>query len=153
MNDYKLKGERLKKIRQHMGIKQQDFAYSLNISGGYLSELEKGKKKPGIEILNKLSNKYFVNIAYLFTGKGTLFLRPEDLQKPEHEIEPESKLKPQAVGDDIKILEEMEWYIKHIPVVRFALIDFFKNYLYEKRGMIEEEVKKYRKENPEEINK
>ncbi len=142
MNNNKLKGECLKNIRLQMGIKQQDFAQSLNISGGYLSELEKGKKKPGINILNKLSDKYFVNIAYLFTGKGSYFIQPEEEQKPE----PESKT--QSVGDDMKIIEEMEWYIKNIPIVRFALIEFFKNYLYEKRGMIEEEVEKYRKENP-----
>jgi transcriptional regulator with XRE-family HTH domain len=147
MKNNKLKGQRLRKIRKHLGIKQHDFAQSLDITGGYLSEIETGKKKPGIEILNKLINRYYVNIAYLFTGKGSYFIQPEKEQPFE------SESKQPSIGDDIKILKEMQWYIDNIPVVRYAIIEFFKSYLYDKRGMIEQEVEKFKKENPEEKNK
>jgi hypothetical protein len=48
------------------------------------------------------------------------------------------------------MLEEMLWYIERIPVVGYAVFEFFKSYMYEKRGMIEEEVKKIIENNPEE---
>jgi transcriptional regulator with XRE-family HTH domain len=140
-------GHGIKRIRRYMGLKQIDLAESLNISSGYLSEIECGKKNPGIEILNKLVDKYKVNISYLFTGKGSYFIHTGK----ESSNEPYTNKK--EISEEKGLLEEMKWYIKNIAVVRFALIGFFKNYLYEKRGMIKEEVEKYHKENPEEKNK
>jgi len=143
MNNKELIGSGIKKIRKHLGFKQKDFAKSLNISGGFLSEIECGKKNPGIEILNTLVDKYQINISYLFTGKGSYFIHPEKESTNETE---ENKYVP---SDEMELLEEMEWYIEHIPVARFALLEFFKNYLYEKKGMIEEEVEKYLKKQKE----
>ena len=88
-------------------------------------------------------DKYQVNISYLFTGKGNYFIHPGK----ESSNEPAANEK--EMPDDKKISEEMKWYIDHIPVVRFALIEFFKSYLFEKRGMIEEELEKFRKKNKE----
>ncbi len=136
-------GNGIKKIRQYLGLKQKNLAEILDISGGYLSEIECGKKNPGIEILNKLVDKYQVNISYLFTGNGSYFIHPGK----ENSNEPAANDK--EISDEKKLSEEMKWYIEHIPVVRFALIEFFKSYLYDKRGMIEEEVEKFRKKNKE----
>ncbi len=138
-----LLGTGIKKIRQYLGLKQKDLAKILDISGGYLSELECGKKNPGIDVLNKLVEKYQVNISYLFTGNGSFFI-PTGKETLD---ETETNIKEISAGNEL--LEEMNWYIENIPLVRFALIEFFKSYLYDKRGLIEEEVEKFREKNKE----
>ena len=147
MKSNPLKGQHLKKIRKHLGIKQEDFAKGLDITGGYLSEIETGKKKPSFNILNKLVDRYYVNISYLFTGKGSYFIQPGKDQPPVPEANHPS------IRDDMKIIKEMQWYIDNIPVVRYAILEFFKSYLFNNRDMINEEVETFREKNPEEKKK
>ncbi|MCX6582948.1 MAG: hypothetical protein NT166_22455 [Candidatus Aminicenantes bacterium] len=49
-----------------------------------------------------------------------------------------------------EMLDEMLWYIDRIPVIGYAVFEFFKSYMYEKRGMIEVEVKKILENKPDE---
>lgn len=120
-----------------MGINQRQFAKSLDISSGYLSEIEAGKKNPGIEVLNKLFETYNVNISFLFTGEGDLFVDPQ-----KKEIFMPGK-KNTVILEEADLLEELSWYLKHIPIVRFAVLEFFQSYLFNKKGMIDKEIKKY----------
>jgi transcriptional regulator with XRE-family HTH domain len=120
-----------------MGVNQRQFAKILDISSGYLSEIEAGKKNPGIEVLNKLFETYSVNISYLFSGEGDLFIDP---QKKETYLPGQ---KNTGILQEADLLEELHWYLKHIPIVRFAVLEFFQSYLFNKKGMIDKEIKKY----------
>ena len=139
MTNNKLIGSGIKTIRKHLGFKQKDFAKSLNISGGFLSEIECGKKNPSMDVLNALVDKFQINVSYLFTGKGNYFIHPE--KERANDSEGDEYIPP----DEMELLDEMSWYIDHIPVARFAVLEFFKTYLYNKRGMIEKEVERYLK--------
>ncbi|MCP4153960.1 MAG: helix-turn-helix transcriptional regulator [bacterium] len=135
----KLIGERIKKIREHLGLKQKEFAESMSIQSSYLSEIESGKKNASTETLNKLFDIHNINISYLFTGEGNYFIQKEE-NGASHQKKTLSQLN--AATD---LMDELYWYLENIPVVRFAVIEFFKGYLYEKRGMVEEEVTKLQK--------
>jgi len=69
-------GMRLRAVRNHFNLKQQEFAAKLNMSGTSLSEIETGKYKPGIELLVSLYRKFNVNIFYLLLGEGDMFMDP-----------------------------------------------------------------------------
>lgn len=76
MNEENKVSQRIKKIRKALNLKQKDFAQRLGISGGSLSEVEKGKYPPNFEFLRKLSRDYNVNLYYIFFGEGDMFLEP-----------------------------------------------------------------------------
>ncbi len=45
----------LKEIREKKGITQQELAEKLNISGGYISLLESGARRPSVELAKKIA--------------------------------------------------------------------------------------------------
>jgi len=74
-------GQGLKDIRKNLDIQQKDFAEKLRISGSFLSEVEKGKAKPGYDFIKNLIVKFDINPLYLFTGEGPTFTR--EVKEPE----------------------------------------------------------------------
>lgn len=71
-------GERLKKVRG--GMSQRDFADMLGTSQGYISDIEKGKKKPGAEFLISLKRFKEIDLDWLLTGeeRGAIMEIPAD---------------------------------------------------------------------------
>lgn len=53
-------GEALRLLRVFNDLKAKDLANQLGISPNYLSEIEKGKKKPSLEVINKYGNTFNV---------------------------------------------------------------------------------------------
>lgn len=51
----KMLNEALRLLRVFHDKKSNELAKELNISAGFLSEIEKGKKKPSVELINKYS--------------------------------------------------------------------------------------------------
>ena len=70
-------GNRLKKIRQSLGLSQQDIASLIGTSKSYISQVEKDQCKFSIESLVKLLLNYGININYLLAGVGEPFLPPQ----------------------------------------------------------------------------
>lgn len=62
-------GNRLHKIRNDSGLTFQAFADEIGTSAGYLSNIEKGKKKISIEIIQALRIQFGVDINWLLTGE------------------------------------------------------------------------------------
>jgi transcriptional regulator with XRE-family HTH domain len=60
MNEEHNVSQRIKKIRRALNFKQKEFAQQLSISGGSLSEMEKGKYPPNFEFLKKVSRDFNV---------------------------------------------------------------------------------------------
>lgn len=67
-------GQRIKEIRQALSLSQEDFGEIFKIQKQMVSSLEKDKLKLNNEKLVKLLNDYNVNINYLLSGKGDMFL-------------------------------------------------------------------------------
>ena len=69
-------GKRIRQIRDALNLTQEDFGKSIGSSKASLSEIEKGKYKAGIELLENLVKKYNVNLHFapcwctLFTVVG-----------------------------------------------------------------------------------
>ena len=76
-NGMKEIGERIKEVRMKLRLSQQELASELGISQGHLSEVERGIRKPGGEMLNALKHKFNVSLDWLFTGEGMMFSGPE----------------------------------------------------------------------------
>ena len=66
--------KRLKKLRNVLGFTQEQFAEELGISFATVNRYEKGKRTPDAEFFQRLVDKYRVNLNWLFTGKGPMFL-------------------------------------------------------------------------------
>lgn len=67
-------GQRIKEIRQALKLSQEDFGEIFKIQKQMVSSLEKDKLKLNNEKLVKLLDDYNVNINYLLSGKGNMFI-------------------------------------------------------------------------------
>jgi transcriptional regulator with XRE-family HTH domain len=79
-------GERIKKLRHSLGLKQVQFAQQVRVSQGYLAEVEKGKKIPSSRVLLAVSTVFAIDEDWLRTGRGRKN-RPEDMQLSKEERE------------------------------------------------------------------
>lgn len=61
-------GQRISSIRGNLTF--QSFAVKLGVSAGFVSEIEKGVKKPSAEMLYAIAKEYGININWLLTGEG-----------------------------------------------------------------------------------
>jgi Predicted transcriptional regulators len=58
-------GKNLKRIRKEKVISQGDIARSLNVSRGFISNIENGKTNPTLATITKLANAVGVSIGEL----------------------------------------------------------------------------------------
>ncbi len=135
MENKQLIGQYIKRIRNKLGMKQKELAESLNISFGYLSEIESGKKSPGLEVIGNLQQKYYVNPSYLFTGEGDYFLTKSKEKTVVEEEKPAAKEKIGDIYEDS--IAELKWYLDHITFVGFA-----------NKDLIDLEIKRAKEKNP-----
>lgn len=63
-------GKRIKEIRKALGLTQEMFAIKIYIDQGYLSQIERGKKRPSALILLAIQNMFGVSREWLLAGKG-----------------------------------------------------------------------------------
>ena len=70
-------GKRLKEIRSYFHISQKDFATKYGISQQALSRYEMGKSYISDEIKKSLAKEFGININWLLTGEGKMFLKEE----------------------------------------------------------------------------
>lgn len=61
--DYELIGRRIKQKRKEMHLTQENLAEKLDVSIGYVSQLERGVTKINLEMLGKISNLFNCDIA------------------------------------------------------------------------------------------
>ena len=65
---------RFKKIRNLANKSQQDFANDLEITKQAVSNIETGKSAPSLAVLEKLLEKYNINLNYIVAGIGSIYL-------------------------------------------------------------------------------
>jgi transcriptional regulator with XRE-family HTH domain len=65
---------RLKNIREKLEMSQLKFAQKLNSNREYISAVECGRFAPSLEFLALLKTTYKVNIDWVITGDGQMFL-------------------------------------------------------------------------------
>ena len=65
--DYKLIGERIKRARKACGMTQEMLAEQLNVSIGYVSQVERGITKISLDLLGAISSVLNCDIALLIS--------------------------------------------------------------------------------------
>ena len=70
--DYKLIGSRIKLQRNSLGITQEKLAEKLDVSIGYVSQVERGITKISLDLLGKIAGILHCDIALLITGASVL---------------------------------------------------------------------------------
>ncbi len=60
-------GLRLKAIRQHRKLTQEEFAELLGISVDFLSLIERGRNAPSFETIEQIAERLDVSVSSLFT--------------------------------------------------------------------------------------
>ena len=65
--DYKLIGERIKKARKGKGMTQEILAERLNVSIGYISQVERGITKISLDLLGAISTVLGCDVAALIS--------------------------------------------------------------------------------------
>ena len=102
--DKKEIGRRIAKIRGKHNLTQKQFAAELNTSQGYISDIEKGEKKVGAELLFNIVNTYSEDLNYILTGEST----GKNIIK-----EPSIEYKVQRLEKEKKVLEEENERLKN----------------------------------------
>lgn len=68
MNTFIQLGARIRYLRKKMGYSQEDLALEADINKNYLSDLERGRRNPSLEILIKICFAFKINLSELFKG-------------------------------------------------------------------------------------
>ena len=121
-------GKRVKEVRESLHLLQKDFAAAIGISGSFLSDIEAGKTRASFEFFLNITEKYHVNLFYLLHGKGEMFLNADGRPVIDY-------------GADSDIIREMLGNFQKIPMIRFAVLEFYQGYLFDRRDMIDEKMK------------
>ena len=64
---------RLKILIKALHLNQVSFSQSLGMTQPNISKMMNGERQLSIEALNRMSDKYNVNLHWLLTGKGEMF--------------------------------------------------------------------------------
>ncbi len=67
-------GKRIQKIRKKLDLRQEPFAKQLGTTQSVISNYEKGARLPSANFLKKLRETFQININWLLTGEGPMFL-------------------------------------------------------------------------------
>ena len=63
---------RLGKLIEEQGISQNEFARQIGSTSAFVSNMMRGKSKPGLEFLQKIAEFYKVSLDWLILGKGSI---------------------------------------------------------------------------------
>lgn len=66
--------ERMRKLREYLGLSQAQFAYKIGKTPGMISLVETGRSGLSEESLNDISREFGVNKQWLQTGSGGMFI-------------------------------------------------------------------------------
>jgi transcriptional regulator with XRE-family HTH domain len=121
-------GNRVRQIRTLLNLLQKDFAKAIEISKSFLSEIEAGRTKAGYDFFFNIVRVFNVNPVYLLRGEGEMFLTTGAEEKKKKGID--------YTGPDNEIVSRMLGDIAKVPVIRFAVLEFYEKYVFENREMV-----------------
>jgi SOS-response transcriptional repressor LexA len=72
-------GLRVAEIQQRLGLTGAQLADSLDTSASYISDIKNKYSKPSLEVLERLANRYHIDIEWLLTGNGDMIRERESM--------------------------------------------------------------------------
>ena len=124
-------GKRIKQIRKALNQTQEDFGKSLNISKASLSEVENGKYKADIELLEKLVKKYNVNLHFVITGEGDMFIPPTAL----------SYARAAKFAVNLEDVRDFLYHFERSSFLQYFILSQYKIRMMEEGDLIVKEIK------------
>ena len=103
--DFKLLGSRIKQTRKNFGKTQEWLAEQLDVSVGYISQIERGITKVNLETLGEICTVLNGDMAYLVSGiakNQSGYLRDEISEKFESLTERDKKLVVSLIDSMLK---------------------------------------------------
>jgi DNA-binding XRE family transcriptional regulator len=82
-NEYAI---RIKEARNSLDMTQKSFATPLNLKWDNIKDLETGRKNLTPELARKIEEIYSINLRWLITGQGSMFLLSEENANAEEEL-------------------------------------------------------------------
>ncbi|MFN7250041.1 MAG: helix-turn-helix domain-containing protein [Anaerobacillus sp.] len=61
-------GQKIKELRMQHGMTLKELGGAINFNYSNLSKIERGNRKPAIDVLESLSNYFNIDIAYFFSS-------------------------------------------------------------------------------------
>jgi transcriptional regulator with XRE-family HTH domain len=108
-------GDRIREIREHYKLTQPEFAEKLNLSDGFISQIENGKRKVNDRMIQHIARETEVDEEWLKTGNGIMTF-------PNANLEEILKQHKKNLDDtDRKIIIE---YLKLTPAHRIVIKTF-----------------------------
>ncbi|MCK4762111.1 MAG: helix-turn-helix transcriptional regulator [Candidatus Aminicenantes bacterium] len=104
-------GKRLRQTRKNLDLTLKEMGEMSGFVVSAVSEMELGKKRILPEYLNLLAAKFNVNLNWIFTGKGSMFL-------PGYEL-------TWDFGKDNEEIEEMIYLIENSSFFRHEVLRYF----------------------------
>jgi len=98
--------ERIKEIRLALNKSQREFAKSVYISNGYLSEIETGHKEVKDRLIHLITNAFSVNRHWLLSGEGRMFNSTQE-EKMERMISLFNELYPEYQDFVLRQIDEL----------------------------------------------
>ena len=125
---------RLQEVRHRLRLMQKELAGVIGFSDSFISLLEAAQTKPGYFFFKNMMEKFNVNPLYLLSGEGEMFLEEEN----------KKKIGMVYKGEEKETVAELLYYLENAPVIRFAVLEYFLNYVHKNKPVIEEELEKSR---------
>lgn len=101
---------RLRELRKYLKLTQEDFSSIIGLKQGSIADWERAKSSPSIDTLAIIANNFKINLHWLITGEGSMFLsdpKNENLNKS-------SSLESKEVTELQKKISDLEKEIKAI---------------------------------------
>lgn len=61
-------GMRITYLRKQRGWSQEDLSLEANVNKNYISDLERGRRNPSLEILERIADAFGITLEVLFRG-------------------------------------------------------------------------------------
>ena len=111
---------KIKQIRERLGLSQTEFANRIGITKGYLSAIESGKRKPGRKIFEGIIQECLGDLVAVYSGKPSV----ESVESP---AVAETGPKWRQVSSSMELSRQEEALI---DTLRFLVVDYAKDLYY-----------------------
>lgn len=117
--------DRMKIIRQAVGLTQAEFADKINISRNYIALIETGRREPSDRTIYDICRVFRVSEEWLRTGSGEMFLPKSRAQEVDEIAKAAGTRDPQEAArflhglldgmSDADILLMYDFFLRHFP--------------------------------------
>ena len=117
--------DRMKIIRQAVGLTQAEFADKINISRNYIALIETGRREPSDRTIYDICRVFRVSEEWLRTGNGEMFLPKSRTQQVDEIAKAAGTRDPQEAArflhglldgmSDADILLMYDFFLRHFP--------------------------------------